>query len=88
MDEADREEIRQAHRDNATIASVAVMGVVALCNEMAIAGVIGRAQIERISDFMLASVESSDATATLQAHLHEAIGKQFSDLYAQLPPDV
>ena len=88
MDEADREEIRAAHKDNAAIASVAIMGVVGICTELAKANFFTVPQVSRIHDFMVASIEGSGATESLQAHLHEALAHQFSALVAGLsPPD-
>jgi hypothetical protein len=64
----------------AGLASTAIMGTVALCNEMAMAGVLDAKAIDRISEFMLRSIENSGAGQDIQAQLTASLTKHFAEL--------
>lgn len=77
----------ESDKDAIAPGTVAIAGLVGLCNELADAGVLGRRAIARISEFMVASTEASEASPKMQADLHEAFAHHFSTLHSRLPPD-
>jgi hypothetical protein len=66
------------------LASTAIMGVVALCNEMALEGILDARGVDRISELMLHSIETSGANDDVQAKLTDALTEQFADLSRNL----
>jgi hypothetical protein len=84
LDDPDESERNVAIAGLAGLASTAIMGTVALCNEMAAAGVLDAKAIDRISEFMLRSIEDSGARPDIQAQLTASLTKHFADLRRKL----
>ena len=75
----------ETDKDAIAPGTVAIAGVVALATELAMAGVLDRSAVSRISEFMIASTERSQASPELQAQLHEAFAHHFSNLWKNMP---
>lgn len=77
----------EGEKDGVAPGTVAIAGVVAICNELAAAGLLGKAAIGRISEYMHASIQASGASQKMQSHLHEASDHHLGALYARMAPD-
>lgn len=73
-------ELAVARTDNLAVSTVAIAGIVALCNELGTSGMLDEEQVHRIRAFMLLSIERSGASQTLAAHLENLLSYHFSDL--------
>lgn len=80
MDPLDKVSLAAARTDSMAAASVAISGVIALCNELALTGALDEQQLNRIRAFMLLAIEQSPATSALRLHMHGLIGEHFSEL--------
>ena len=76
----------ETDKDAIAAGNVALSGVMALCNVLAEANLLDRAGVEGIGEFMLDSVDRSQASEAMQAHLREAISKHVSTLLSRFGP--
>lgn len=60
--------------------TVAIAGVMAICNVLAAKGIFERADIDNIGEFMLGAVDRSEATPQMQAHLQQALSHHLATL--------
>lgn len=84
MDDQVAKDHRSAILGLTGLVSTAILGVIALCNEMGLVGVLEVRAVDRISDLMLRSIETSGASADLQAQLSEELTKHFVNLRRHL----
>jgi hypothetical protein len=73
-------ERRSAIKGLAGLASTAIMGVVALCHEMALVGIIDAPGVDRVSELMITAIERAGAGPDVEAQLTEALTRHFADL--------
>jgi hypothetical protein len=80
VDVKDRVEIANARSDVMAAGSVAIAGIIALCNELAHAGELDETRLGRIHEFMLVTLKRSFGTMALKSHLENELTKHFADL--------
>jgi phage FluMu protein gp41 len=66
------------------LASTAIMGVVALCHEMAFVGMLDARAVDRVSELMLSAIEQAGASADVETQLTQALTRHFADLRRHL----
>jgi hypothetical protein len=76
----DKVALANALTNSAAAASIAVAGVVAICNELAASGALDDDQINRIRAFMLVTTERGPGTQKLQSHVNALIHQHFDHL--------
>lgn len=80
MDMNQAVEFAAARTDTLAASSVAVAGIVALCNELGTSGILDESQMNRIRAFMLLSIDRSGASHKLANHLESLMTEHFSEL--------
>ena len=73
-----------AHANADAVGAVAVMGLAAICNELARLGALDAAAVDRVAEFMITAAEGSGGTEKLRSHLRHVIQEQFGDLADRL----
>jgi hypothetical protein len=76
----DKAAIASARTDSAAAASIAIAGVIAICNELAASGALDHEQVNRIRAFMLITTERGPGTQKLQSHVNALIHEHFDHL--------
>jgi hypothetical protein len=77
-------EIAVAKTDAMAVGSIAIAGVVAICNELAFGGVLDGEQLTRIQAFMTQATERGPGTERLQSHVQSLIAQHFEHLHNRM----
>ncbi len=78
MENNDRKDVSSAITTASSVGTMAFLGLAALTSELRASGAVGADAVERISTFMLRSLDRGDASAEAKELLRKLVAMHFS----------